>query len=562
MGLSQLRLGAAALFALAVIPHIAFAQATPPTPSRQELNRAERAPPRLSAPPPDLFSNPGAGACPLAENPAPLTITSVRLNGLTAATPEALQPAYADLLNKPGDASDLCKVRDRVSDALFDRGILARVEIPAQNIEGGAVTIEVIEAHIVNVVVRGDAGPTATVLEAYAAKLRGMAPFDINKVQRYILLASDLPGTKVQASVRPSPSGERGAVDLDLNVLHDPHDLIVNTQNLQSTATGRWGVLARADFDGFTSLGERTSIVGYRTFQSEQWVIQGLQEARIGGEGLVVRASLAYGESTPGAALKPLGLKSKSVVASFEAAYPLLRKRRENVWLAGGIEMINQDTTVGGGGGLLINDDLRVLYARMDVDRTYYWGPRPVLLTGQFGVRQGLDGLGATPAGDRFLSRAAARPGATVAFAEGSAFAVLTPRLSVLARVEGQYSARPLAAYEEYAVGSLTIGRGYDPAFISGDSAIAASLEVRGGPYQPVSGWTVSPYAFFDIARVSDQDPGGLTQSVSSVGIGFQAPLRERWLLDVAYAYPLERRELDRARPSPRLLVNLTARFF
>ncbi len=538
-----------------------MAQTPAAAPSRQELNRAERAPPALSAPAPDLFSNPGVGACPLAENPAPLTVTSVTLNGLTAFRPEAIQPAYADLLNKPGDASDLCKIRDRVSDALFDRGILARVEIPAQNIEGGAITIEVIEARIVNVVVRGDAGPTATALEAYAAKLRGMTPFDIDKVQRYILLASDLPGTKVQASVRPSPSGERGAVDLDLNVQHDPHDLIVNAQNLQSTATGRWGVLARADFDGFSPLGERTSIVGYRTIQNEQWVLQGLQEARIGGEGFVVRASLAYGESTPGAALKPLGLKSKSVVASVEAAYPLLRRRRENIWLAGGIEMINQDTVVSGG-GLLINDDLRVAYARVDVDRTYYWGPRPVVMSAQFGVRQGIKGLGATSAGDRFLSRASARPGATVAFAEGAAYVVLTPRLSVVARLEGQYSAKPLAAYEEYAVGSLTIGRGYDPAFISGDSAVAASLEVRAGPYQPVSGWTFSPYAFFNIARVSDQDPGGLAQSVSSFGIGFQAPLRGRWLVDVAYAYPLERRELDGARPSPRLLVNLTARFF
>ncbi|MCW5761547.1 MAG: BamA/TamA family outer membrane protein, partial [Phenylobacterium sp.] len=173
-----------------------------------------------------------------------------------------------------------------------------------------------------------------------------------------------------------------------------------------------------------------------------------------------------------------------------------------------------------------------------------------------------LEGFGATKEGDVLLSRAEARPAAWVVQGSASALTVVSPTVQLLARVEGQYSRQPLAAYEEYAVGSLTIGRGYDPAYISGDSALAASIEVRAGPFQPAAGWAFSPYAFFDVARTWDRDTGGRADTLSSAGVGFQAPVRARWLLDVGYAQPLAKRALDGSKPSGRLLVNLTARFF
>lgn len=540
----------------------AHAQAQPASPpSREELDPARRTERR--GPAPDLFSSPEAGPCPLAEPPVALTISSVSFRGLEAVPAEALAPAYGRFLNrKDGTAADLCLIRDAVSDALFERGLLARVEIPAQTIGAdGAAVLEVIEAHIVNVTVRGDAGPATPAVERYAQKLRGMAPFDINRVQRYILLASDIPGLKVQASVRPNASGARGAVDLDLTIRRDPQDLILNAQNLQAKTTGRWGALARADFNSFTRHGERTSLVAYRTFQSEQWVVQAVEEARLGGEGLVARASVAYGKSRPGDVLKPLRLRSTSVVANAELAYPLVRRRRENLSIAAGLELVDQETRIAGAGPL-IDDEIRVLYAEARGERTTYWGGRPVVAAATLGLRKGLEGLGGSDDDDPLLSRFGADPGALVAYGRGEALAVLSPRLTLVAQVEGQYADRPLLAYEEYTVGALTIGRGYDPAFISGDSALAAGFELRAGPFQPRAGWAVTPFAFFDVARTWDEDAGGLAQTLKSAGVGLHAPLAERWVADLTWAVPLDRREGDRAKPTPRLTVNVTARFF
>lgn len=560
MGATVARCAAATIF-VAVAPGILHAQTPAGAPTRQELNPAGRAE-RLAPPAPDLFSAPGEGACPLAENPAPLTVTSVRFNGLESVPADELRSAYAPYLNRAGgDAADLCKIRDAVADALFDRGLLARVEIPAQTIDGGAVTLEVIEARIVNVSLRGDPGPAAPALEKYAAKLRGMTPFDVNRVQRYILLASDIPGLKVRASVRPSIGGERGAVDVDLNVERDEEELIVNAQNMQGKATGRFGFLGRYDLNARSAWGERLSLVGYRTIKNEQWVAQALTEARVGGEGWVVRGAFAYGESRPGDALAGLGLKSVSVVANLEAAYPLVRKRRENLWVAYGFEYIDQDTTLGGG-AKLINDDLRMFYVRAEGDQTAYVGNRPVVMRASAGLRRGLEAFGATEKGARTLSRAAAKTDAWSMNAEGSIYTVITPRLSAYLEVSGQYADQPLVAYEEFSVGSLTVGRGYDPGYISGDKGLAASFELRAGPFQPRAGWAVSPYGFFDVAHTSDKDRGGFNQTLKSVGVGLQMPVRDRWTLDVSYAQPLDKRAIDRSKPPGRLLVNLTARFF
>ncbi|MBL8773938.1 MAG: ShlB/FhaC/HecB family hemolysin secretion/activation protein [Phenylobacterium sp.] len=542
-------------------PIVAHGQPAP-APSRQELDRAQRAPAR-PGPAPDLFSSPEAGPCPLAENPAPLTVTAVRLNGLESVPAEALAPAYAPYLNRAaGDAADLCLIRDAVSDALFDRGVLARVEIPAQTIgTDGVAVIEVIEARIVNVTVRGDAGPAAPMLERYAAKLRGMTPFDINQVQRYVLLASDLPGLRVQAAVRPSPGGERGAVDLDLNVQRDPQDVIVNVQNLQAKATGRWGVLAQADFHTHTAFGEKTSLVAYRTIQNEQWVLQLVEEARFGGEGLTGRASIAYGKGRPGDVLKPLQLRSESLVVNAELAYPIVRKRRENLWIAGGLELIDQETRISGA-GTLIDDEIRVAWAEVRADRTHYLQGRPIVGQAALGLRLGIEGLGGRGDGDPLLSRFEADPGALVAYGHAEVYAGLSPRLVFVGRLEGQYSKKPLVAYEEYTAGALTIGRGYDPAFTSGDSALAGSLELRAGPFQPRAGLLVLPFAFVDAARTWDRDIGGLAQTLTSAGVGVQVPVGPRGVADITWAYPLDRREGDRARPSPRLTLNLTTRFF
>ncbi|NWM20152.1 ShlB/FhaC/HecB family hemolysin secretion/activation protein, partial [Escherichia coli] len=72
---------------------------------------------------------------------------------------------------------------------------------------------------------------------------------------------------------------------------------------------GRDLATARVDYNSFTPLGERTTIVGYGTISSpEQRVIQLTESVKLGGEGLQLDLSGSFARTRPGAALKPLDL--------------------------------------------------------------------------------------------------------------------------------------------------------------------------------------------------------------------------------------------------------------
>lgn len=537
------------------------AQPAPALPTREELNPAERAPqPRRTADR-DLFAPEDAGPCPLRDSAVRVTLRSVTATGLSGLTDADLAPAYADVVGQEQPVAVVCDVRDRVSRLLFNRGLLARVEIPEQRIEDGQLRLEVIEAKIVNVRVRGDAGPAQALVERYMTRLRGLAPFDLNVAQRYLLLASDIPGLRLRAAIRPSPTGERGAVDLEVSVTRDGADALVNVQNTGSRAVGRWGGLARLDFNSFTPLGEQTSLVGYHTFDGdEQWVVQLLEELRIGGDGLLARGALVYGETRPGDTLAPLGIEGTSLFGNLELAYPVIRSRRRNLNVAVGLDYIDQETALEGL-GTLTEDRLRVIYARADGDLTRYFNQRALTAFGSLMVRKGLSGLGASDESDLDLSRFGGKPDAWVLRATGGAETALTDWASVRVRFEGQYADDPLLAFEEQSIGNLTIGRGYDPSSLTGDSALAGAVDLRFGPFAFAGGRSLlTPYVFYDHAWIDNNDLGLGDVDVASVGAGVQARIANRVVLDVTYAHPLDEPFAGLPdEPESRVIVNLTA---
>jgi hemolysin activation/secretion protein len=557
----------ALLVATALAAPAARAQQTSPppgaVPSAQELDPARLAAQRKAARarPDDLFSRPSAGACPLRDSPLTFTLRSVTFDGATTLSPADMAGLYSGQVGQTVRVGVICDIRDRAAALLFSRGILARVEIPEQRIAGGEVRLSVIEARIASVHVSGDAGPAQAQVEAYLERLRGMAPFDLNQAQRYLLLAADIPGVRITSALRPSADG-RGAVDLEVTVSRDPIDVLFNAQDFGSKAIGRGGALVRADFNGFTPWGERTSIVIYSTFdKKEQQLVQLSEEGRIGDRGLLARGSLAYAVSHPGDTLKPLDLKGESVVGALELAYPIIRKRRSSLNVAGGIDYVDQQTDFGGG-GLLVDDHLRIGYARIEA------GARqvlrlPVEVSGGLEVRRGLNILGASSEGETALSRSEGDPEAWVYRADLQLDVQPLSWIGAHVAAQGQYSDKVLLSYEQLSLGNLTIGRGYDPSSASGDRGVAVSAELRVGPFSPFSWLQVSTYGFYDAGYLEDLTVGGDNRTITSAGGGFRFRFANRVNLDVAYAKPFDKPfEAAIHRPPARLLLNLTVALY
>jgi hemolysin activation/secretion protein len=573
IGVRAWRASLLACSVLWVAPFTASAQTTPPpaspppVPSREEIDPSQRLQQseRQRRREADLFARPDAGPCPLRSSALTFTLQSVTFNGVTAATPEELARTYAGEIGRTVPVASICDIRDRAAELLFSKGVLARVEIPEQRIEEGRLALEVIEARVVSVRVRGDAGPAQAKVEAYLERLRGLQPFDLDVAQRYLLLASDVPGVQLQASLRPSSQG-RGAVDLEVNVSRDPVDVVVNAQNFGSRSIGRWGGLVRTDFDGFTPYGDRTSVVLYSTLESdEQRIIQVLEELRIGDDGWLARGSLAYARTKPGDVLEELGLESDSFVANIEAAYPLIRKRRRNLNLLAGLDYVNQETTVEGA-AVLTDDRVRVVYGRVEGNARSWLSEIPTEASLGFELRKGLDILDASQAGAPTLSRLEGNPEATVWRVDAQADFQLPARFGAGVALQAQFTDEPLLSYEQITIGNLTIGRGYDPSSVTGDRGMAASFELRAGPF-PVTPWLQAQgFGFYDAARVEDLSVNGEERTVRSTGAGVRFSARHggrQYNLDVVYAQPLDKTsDLAASKPSSRVLVNLTASLY
>ncbi|WP_072380744.1 ShlB/FhaC/HecB family hemolysin secretion/activation protein [Novosphingobium sp. NDB2Meth1] len=559
-------------FCPVMVPVTAFAQVSTPTiagPSRDELGGITRAP-AVQAPRLSVSGGIERSGCPLADPQfakITTTITAVAFNGLKGATAEDMEAAWKPYAGTPQPIAVLCEIRDAAATILRAKGYLAAVQVPVQRIENGQVRLEVLYARITAIRARGETRGAERKLMAYLGRLTRDDIFDRNKAERYLLLARDLPGYNVQLTLRPAGTAPGDLIG-DVTVLRQAVTADFSVQNLASAATGRWGGQLRVQAFGITGMGDATTLSYYSTSDfREQRIFQASHEFRPGSQGLVVGASLTYAWTQPdlGQAAGGAKLDARTLLASLYARYPLVRSQAGDLWLGGGFDLLNQDAT------LILplsRDRLRVFWARLDFDRMDLSRAEPAWrLDGSLEVRQGVAALGASPSclgiacGSRVpTSRFDGSPAATVVRAEVEYERALG-RLSFVVHPRGQYAFRKVLGFEAFAPGNYTVGRGYDPGVITGDSGVGVATELR-GPRLPIgrgNGPVVQPFAFVDAAWAWDRG-AGKPQRLSSVGGGLRADLGSRFRLDASVAVPLDAAGFNGRRPAPRVLVSLTTR--
>jgi hemolysin activation/secretion protein len=565
---------------------VASAQSTLPTP--QQLNPGERALAPAPAGKPYLIPPPEPAPCPYEKLDAAanikLKLTGVDIDGADTLPESDLAQAYDGYLDRPIAFATLCTIRDRLSEIVFHAGVFARVAIPeqrfshvgdaAQKMVTGRLKLIVVEAYVAAIDVHGEPAARAQV-ESYIERLREMRPFNINTAERYLELASDIPGIQIVTTMKPSRQGP-GAVALDVEVSRVSWvSGLVGADNLGSQAVGPGSALARVDFNALTRLGERTSLIVSDTFDSEeQRVVQAIEQVPIGDDGVIASASVAFAFTKPGTPLASADFVGHSFAGLFDVSYPLVRSRRLNVKLTLGFDNIEQLVAVGTSPTPpLTHDKLDVLRARADAH--VVWPGLPVVLDGGLELRKGLNVLGASHTGDVNLSRALGRPDAFVVAGDGSAsiqwFPAELPRVSTYVAFAAQYSGVPLLSYEQLAAGDLTIGRGYDPSVLTGDSGAEGSFEGRFGPYRVGDFLAVRAFGFYDVEYLHSRSNTTTDQTLHSTGAGLtfffgsdgvaQALTPNSYLrADILYAHPMDV-VFRPPRPGDRVLFNISIGF-
>lgn len=515
------------------------------------------------------------------------TVGGAQFNGLDRVPGLSLAAAVDSYTGREVPVSVLCDIRAEANAILRRQGYLATVEIPEQSLADGVPDFNVIFGRLTSVRVRGDAGPSEKLVEAYLEKLTRQDVFNANEAERYLLLADDIPGLDVRLSLRPAAGGAPGDLVGEIAVLRQRGTIDLNVQNLGSKAIGRFGGVLRGEVYDLTGLGDRTSVALFSTLDfSEQQTVQLAHEFRVGAEGLRFGGQLTWSTVSPSVGLAGFDVESETWFASINASYPLLRSRKHSVFADVGFDYVDQDVDLNNFG--LTRDRVRMVYARLAGDLT---DQQSVLRAGGYTpfepkfrlrysaeVRQGLDVFSASPdcrpnllgclfGGITPPSRIEADPTPLLLrLATGIEYRP-DPLFTLALDTQAQLTGDALPAFEELAAGSFSIGRGYDPGAVLGDSGVLSSLELRYGSIVPeeIDGVAFQPYLFSDIAFVWNKDPSRRPTNPDrlwSAGGGLRLAWGKGIQSDFIIAVPLERPDLALTRGDVRFLFSLTARLF
>jgi len=553
----QNKLAAAALAAVL----LGSAQAAAQGPAGAVVPRQGTPIPEL-APPAQPRVGPGAAA-PAVPPPADgaaldqtLAITVVDLSGATAFPQDQILAAAGPLTGPAIPVRRIEAARAAIL-GLYRAAGYVFTTVDAVVERGGRLRLAVNEAQITEVQLDGDIGPAGTQVLRLLNNLVGQRPIDVATLERWLLLAEDVPGVSLRSLLRPSGTAP-GALSLVAQVSRRPVTAYVAADNRGYKLTGPEQALAAVQFNSFTEFGERTELSLFYGAGRTQLFGQASSEFFVGGSGARVRLYAGLGESTPSAPLRDLGYQGETTVAGVALAYPLIRRRQQSLTLSAALDLIESEIRFEGGllgDQLLSRDSLRVL--RLGGDWVLYdqfaGDARPAVNALTLRLHQGLSGLGASESGDPELSRAGARTDFTkLTFELTRAQTLFSPwpgaSVALQGTIAGQWTDDVLPQAEKFYLGGSRLGRGYYAGEVTGDRALAGSLELQLAiPWEtPVFGQSVRVdpllYAFYDVGRTWEnlaQDPD---RDIASLGLGARFSLTENAEFQLEGVHRLERR--------------------
>jgi hemolysin activation/secretion protein len=537
-----------------------LAQVTlPPTidPGRiQDRLDPPRAPPRTLRLP--EFKDPAAGPSESLKA-MQVTLKSVRIEGASAPAAARLQ-AHADrLLGREISVGRIFELAGELTALYRSEGyILSQVIVPPQSLVDGALTLRVVEGYIANVRIEGEADAAAQrSLAALGEKIKASRPLHAADLERYLLIANDLPGIQLRSVLTPSKTP--GAADLVLIATQKRFEGYVSLDNYGSLYLGTGQLSAGITINRLFG-DDQVRVLATAAGDSEMGYGELAYSRVLTSEGLRLGASVSTTHTRPGDALEPFEIRGRADAASLSLGYPFLRTRNSSLLGRALFDYRNVDTNILG--TPVIEDRIRALRLglawlnldRLDGNNTLYV---------EFS-----QGLGGTQPDDPLKSRAGADGEFFKAIFDYERFQPLGASFGVTFGAGGQWTNEPLLSSEQFALGGRRFGRAYEPAELAGDRALGLRIE-------PVylgraAGWLRSwqLYGFWDGGTVWYQDdPTGQrpAQSLASAGFGTRLFAERGISATLEAAWPLTRPIASRVAEGDgnhvRILGSIVARF-
>jgi hemolysin activation/secretion protein len=264
---------------------------------------------------------------------ATVTLSAIRFAGNTLLSDAQLAPVVAPYLQRPLDFAQLQNAAIAVATVYRQAGWVVRAYLPRQDLEGGVLTIQVVEAVFGKVRQQGGgARVTAARIDAIVAAVQAAGqPLRADRLDRALLLIEDLPGVGVSGTLA---EGE-GQAETDLVLaLTDgpPVSGDASFDNSGQLSTGKLRLSANLNLNSPLHQGDQASFSLLHTEGSDYLRLSYLVPLNGGGWRAGVSASyLKY--RLVGASFAALEATGDSGAFGWEASYPLLRSRLRNLYL-------------------------------------------------------------------------------------------------------------------------------------------------------------------------------------------------------------------------------------
>jgi hemolysin activation/secretion protein len=429
--------------------------------------------------------------------------------------------------------------------------VLSRAIVPPQNFgrHGAVVRIQVVEGYVDNVVWPVEKlARYRDFFTDYTNRIVADRPANIRTLERYLLLANDLPGLKFATTLKPSPT-HPNASTLIVEVTEKRIDAVARIDNRGTHARGPWQYLGSATLNNILAAHEAFTVTWAGTFQLEelQYLAASYRQV-LTSEGLTGFINASYGFGRPGTdLLRSLDYRTRSTVIEAGLSYPVLRTREKNLTLTA-LGFMTDDNSFELGAPFT-RDRLRGFRVKADADwADSFLGINQVNAT----FSQGIHGLGST---DNANPNAPLPPLPTPSTNAGrvdfdkiegtiTRLQPLFANFSAFLAAYGQYAFTPLLISEQCSYGGRFFGRAFDPSQLLGDHCWAVLGELRFDIPTGIKQLTRAQlYAYADHGETYNINPAAGTpmhQQGSSVGAGGRVEWEGTYNADLSVAKAVE----------------------
>jgi hemolysin activation/secretion protein len=493
-----------------------------------------------------------------------VVIRRIRIVGATVYSEADFVPLYEGLLNGPVPLQAVYDLAQRITAKYGSDGyVLTRAVVPVQELEpGGAVVqIEVIEGYIDQVEWPARLAHYRDFFTAYALKITAERPINVRTLERYLLLANDLPGLRFKTSLKPSPT-RKGAATLVVEVTEKPVDFFARVDNRGTLARGPLQFMVAPTVNNIMRQHEAFSVAyaSVAPFRELQYVSVTHRQV-LNSEGLTVFTNGSYSWGYPGTPeLDALNFRTTSSYGESGLQFPVIRAREQNLTLSAMLfagenySFWNLTPT-----DPQAVDRLRGVRLRAEGDYADKSGA-----INQYVVTfsQGFLGLGGTENDNPLSSRLGGRVDFNKIEALVSRLQPLMGGFSTLIAIYGQYAFTPLLVPEQCGYGGRLFGRAFDPSELLGDHCVFVSVEGRFDvprpPAVPQASAAALPqsnavsfipnvqwYGFADVGRLyrlstSPVGTGSAQVTAASAGAGVRLGWENYFNVDLSLAKAIE----------------------